>query len=568
MEEERPGFVKSRVVGKNKILEACKEVGSGIWKREVKKISNEFGMILKVQMEKNYLKSGIDVEKLNAKIKSNVEKLVTKWESSATDFFKNYKKLQLNHDRRKLSSTTFFNPLFDFVVELEAVYDTLNSEFLKLGFTEKPYHDSFPVFQAACTGYMKYYNAVENKELSNIGGLLGFAKKHRHIENEDITLKHLGYVWDSKGILLFTIFPHENIQGGLHDTYVPYGTDALNSLQERRVLFHYNSDTPRIVENPGYYIDVEGEYVGIRYYTGAENSSQSLPFTFNSGVKIVPPAEVRRLGLFLFGKINPSFEKTRLVLLDFLQGADKGFIELPRSPVEKLEAHYIHLLDLSEKQGAHSDDPDFSYALQCVQNEFCTETLEKAISQARKDLKEAMVAEEEKKIRMEQDQRGQMVINDAHETSSEKKSATKARGKNRKGKKIPLSREKEKEIVKAQEIDPTIRKEIRRKAKKRINLLKNKSIRENQKSLKYDKYLKLVNVAIQGLREAGVSVEMALNKSSHGCLTIGDQKLPLCVPHGGRDTITASSAKSTLDTLLGAYLNVLGGKEEGGRKSE
>lgn len=496
------------------------------------------------------------------------------WKKSFDIFLALYQTLDKNYSKtikkiKKDINKEFFSPLFDFTAYFEGLYDALRLSYTQ---QEKSFQHLGSILhpvQKAWNLYLKAYENLTNQELTSFGNL-GFSKIHKG------HCKHLFYIRNEEGFLLFTIYPHEPLTSDLYLTYAQYGLKEDDDSRNRDFLFSKSSqnNSIRIIEEPGLIIEKKNEALNITPYSGSQAfipfaSASTLVFGIKpifktnlnkSLIKAGLPERVQHASItaLSFSKKDTTgfhlIGKMEGFLSSLLGGSKARFILYPQTDLDHMEAEYVFLQDLYERYRESPDDQDVLYALEYVKETFQNQNLEEIIADHETTLEHEYFNKEkeilEAQIRAEQAERTKMVANAEHY-----KIKPKNKKQIKKKEKQSITPEKNDRKFNPEEIEAT----ARANAKRRVELLKNKEIRGH---MKYKDYLRLVNAAAQELRRDSIPVSGRLNASSHGSLEMGDKTLPIYRPHGRHKTVHVKSARNMLSNLLDCYFAHLRGSIE------
>ncbi|OJW54071.1 MAG: hypothetical protein BGO67_08390 [Alphaproteobacteria bacterium 41-28] len=443
----------------------------------------------------------------------------------------------------------FWDVLFNFIVDYQPVSSKLKETFEN---EKSDLNEITKTFQKGCNLFMKAWEELTGEEAS-LYGELKFSKIHAGV------IKHLYYVRDSHGFIIYTLFPCCPISENLSVTYISHGmSEPDNSF--RRMVFSErlpSDEGYKIIRDSGILISQKEGNLSVMPYTGAEGP---VPFITGKNIRMIEnkilPSHIRDSSS-MGKKAGELIYSLKDFLLAFLGDAPCKLFAVPNNQAEHLEVELDYLKDVQDRQQANPEDPDVVFSLDYIEKCYPDKPLEDLIANHEAVLEKLYVAEEEA-ILAEQEQQRKRVV----EGEPAKHALRKTRGGkgNRKGKRSFRSVIESKKKIDQSEMN------IRARAAANKRMVSLRQV-DPQKPIKYGAYLKMVNIAIQEFRRLGIPVTGALNGSSHGSLTIGDQNYPICRPHGNRDTVSGGSAQLMFNNLLNQYFSTLAHKNaESGEK--
>lgn len=492
------------------------------------------------------------------------------------------------------------NPLGNFVAVFESLFDTLKTHYKEdinnyVIHKDRLERDIFPIVQSTFNTFMRIYEKHAPDKIEEIGPLKN-ESQYWSISIEGFT-KYVFYKQDiNGGFLLFTVFSDKKIGENLFNTYVPYLHSRNPSYAEDSLIFSFDeANLPMLEEHPGLIISrnragylitpYRGNTTSIPYTTAQsmllqnpsthkktetifnlanlKTKNQKLPSeqkfledeSFDRVIESVVddlPSELKNSPLTVEHVANDRGEAMKVFVENLLgKNDDCIFFPFPRTDREVMEETYLFLLDFKERIRTQTLQPADAFLLTYLEEAtFPEKNLEQIIQEYEEELIEDYTKEEEK-IRLEQEARRRMV---ASGELNEKQPKFDRKKPSYRSKKEKDSRAKNAISMKdgtANTNDPSLE-SPKEKARKKLEELK--SLNKNG-SLKFRKFMQLVNVARQGLVELDVTLKAELNKSSHGKL----DSLPLVRPHGNakEKSLSSSRKKQFLSNLIEMYLQKL-----------
>ncbi|MBI2707071.1 MAG: hypothetical protein HYX35_01980 [Proteobacteria bacterium] len=514
---------------------------------------------------------------------------------------------------------TLLDPLGHFVAVFEALFDLLRTHYRinshdYLVHKDRLENDFFPIVKRTFILFMAAYANYTPETLGDLGPLTYLSQNFSVIS--DKVLKHIFYKRDGSGFLLFTMFPHQKMGENLYETYLPYLTNRTPYYISDIVLFSLNShNTPVLEKRPGLIIKRSNAGHSIEGYRG---NTTSLPYTTGQEMLVGNPSTIKTIttlkeiadlkerysqsedgasqdeesksvneyldnaytsvsttlpsqvkGNLIFGIVpfpHHTLVAIKGVLSTFLGNNDSTFIPFPSTPLEETEETYLFLLDLKQRLAQKDPQPEDIHLLTYLEETyFPEETIDEIVQRYEEELIDTYKAEAEQKIRLEQEERSRMVAEGSHYSSSNNSRIKGSSKKKEKSKKETSSAASNATTStssnnNAEEVDELTEKAYQT-ARKKLEVLK--TVNKNG-SIKYRKFMQIVNVAAQGLSNLNSKLTTQINKGSHGNIQVeGSQPQTLVRPHGSakEKSISAKTQRKILTGLVESLMQKLANKE-------
>ncbi|MDI9640984.1 hypothetical protein QM565_35420 [Geitlerinema splendidum] len=493
-----------------------------------------------------------------------------------SNYFNIYQKL-LDKDKLTIKqiredSKVLLEPLGQFVAVFESFFDYLKTHYRTKESSEYLTHKArlenvyFPIVKNTFTTFMRAYENYANESLEDMGSL-NYRSKSFSVLSEGVT-KHIFYKRDRNGFSLFTLFPHKMIGEGLFETYVPYLNNTTPYYSSDLIFFSLTSDNIPVPEQrPGLMLENSpGGYI-ITCYRG---NTTFLPYTNGPSLFMAKPRRVLEnldageslaatellAGNQIFAtQISPTLRRTamRNVAENLLDNKDSTFIPFPYSPLEDMESTYLFLQNLKQQDRELPENKRLlAYVEEVV---FQGEPLDQVINTYEEELLNTYKEEE---IRLQQEERRRMVAEGRHYTDS-KNSGTKQSSKKgrREQKQIPSSAPRNLRNTLPKNNAGDISEKALQTARERLNELK--SAHRNG-SIKYRKFMQLVNVAAQGLSNLNSRLTTEINRGSHGNIQVeGVQPVTMVRPHGSakEKSVSIKTQRKVLTNLIETFMKKL-----------
>ncbi len=506
------------------------------------------------------------------------------------------------------------DPLGHFVAVFESMFDMVKTHY-RTNSNDYLIHKTrlekevFPTVQKTFNTFMKIYEKYSPEKIELIGPFKNKSQNFR-VSSENVT-KHVFYKRDiNNDFLLFTLFPHTKVGENLYQSYLPYLQARDSNYIDDVIIFSLDeTNTPIIDEHQGLVVSKDNAGYSLVPYRG---NATSLPYTSSQALLLQNPATkektraIFQIAEFLEKEeleekeervLNKTMELIGTTLPEELKGHtvftqqplptrqvvaieefakevlgdnDCVFVPFPHTDREESEETYLFLLDLKQRlKEQEVQSADILLLDYLEKTAFPEKKLDEIIQDYEYELVDDYTKEEEEKIRLEQEARRHMVasgeVYQKRKKSKEPKKAINTSKKNKLPKKPETSPQDEvEEQINRSTVSPT---EVpletsREKAMKKLEELKRSN---NNGSVKFRKFMKLVNVARQGLEQIDLAPTAELNKSSHGKIEVeGSNPQTLVRPHGKskEKSISSRNKKKILTGLTEAFLRQLSKQDQ------